>query len=103
MNGFGIGKKFDSGKARWDLLPFSAIAGIVEVMTFGAAKYGSNNWQNVAPFEARYFAAMQRHLAAWRAGEKIDSESGLPHLAHAACCIVFLLSKEVGLDPTLEP
>lgn len=35
-------------------------------------------------------AAAMRHLAAWRDGEQLDEESGLPHLAHALCCIVFL-------------
>jgi len=32
-----------------------------------------------------------RHLTAWWAGEDLDPESGLHHLAHAACCLMFLL------------
>jgi hypothetical protein len=96
------GVKHDIGKLRWDLLPTSAVEKIVAVLTFGAAKYGANNWQALDEFEPRYYAALQRHLAAWRRGERIDPESDLPHLAHAACCLVFLLSREVGFDPPLD-
>ena len=96
------GIKHDTGKLRWDLLPMSAIEKIVAVLSFGAAKYGANNWQALDDFESRYFAALERHLVAWRRGERIDSESGLPHLAHAGCCLVFLLSREVGFDRPLD-
>lgn len=97
----GPGKKYDGGKIRWDLVPLTAVEEIAKVLTYGAAKYDANNWQNVAPFEARYFAALQRHLAAWRRGEEVDPESGIRHLAHAGCCLLFLLSKAVGFDPPI--
>ena len=80
----------------------SAVDQIAKVLTFGANKYGATNWQELEDFEARSFAAMQRHLVAWRRGDCIDPESGLSHLSHAACCLVFLLSREVGFDPSLE-
>lgn len=32
----------------------------------------------------------QRHLWAYRRGEVSDPESGLPHLAHAMCCLMFM-------------
>lgn len=96
------GRKFDSGKARWDLLPLNAVRAIVEVLTLGAEKYADHNWQKVEPFEGRYFAALMRHLEAWRGGERLDPESGHPHLAHAGCCLLFLLSREVGFDPALD-
>jgi len=99
---FGPGKKYDSGKARFDLVPLRAVLKIAEVLTFGAEKYGANNWQNVTPFEGRYFAALLRHLTAWRAGELVDPETGLSHLAHAGCCLLFLLSGEIGHDPPLD-
>lgn len=38
------GIKYDAGKPRLDLLPPKAILAIGEVMTYGAAKYGANNW-----------------------------------------------------------
>lgn len=84
----GPGLKYDGGKLRWDLLPLVVIRLIVMVMTFGAAKYAANNWQAVEP--ERYWGAIFRHLDAARSGEKYDDETGLPHLAHALCCLVFL-------------
>jgi len=89
------GKKFDDGKQRWDLLPYDCIEEIVKIYTFGAKKYGDNQWQQVK--SDRYFAALMRHLIAWRSGESRDSESGLFHLAHAAWnCIALLWSEKHG-------
>lgn len=85
------GKKLDAGKARWDLLPWKATGAIVDVLTFGAKKYSPNNWRKVPEARDRYLAAAMRHLVAWADGEKRDPESGLHHLAHAGCCILFLL------------
>jgi hypothetical protein len=84
-----VGKKYDQEKPRWELLPLATVEDIVKVMTFGAKKYGDNNWKLVEP-KQRYFAAALRHLKAWQSGEIIDKESGLPHLAHALCSLLFL-------------
>jgi hypothetical protein len=83
-------KKHDKGKPRWDLLPLGLIEEVVKVLTFGSMKYNDNNWQGLDNANERYYAAAMRHLVAWRNGEMKDSESGLSHLAHAACCLVFL-------------
>ena len=86
------GKKFDYGKLRWDLLPIKEVEEVVEILTFGAEKYGPNNWQNVE--RHRYIAAAFRHFCAWIKGEKLDKESGKHHLAHMICNILFLLWKD---------
>lgn len=86
--------KHDAGKARWDLLPMGATAAVVDVLTFGATKYGPHSWRGIDDARARYYAAAMRHLVAWWRGETVDPESGLPHLAHAACCLLFLIEKE---------
>ncbi len=52
---------------------------------------GAGNWQKLPEARVRYFDAAQRHLIAWYLGESNDPESGLPHLAHCACCILYLL------------
>jgi len=83
--------KRDNGKPMWDLLPFGPIRMIVDVLTFGAEKYGPEQWQDVPDAKRRYFAAMMRHIDAWWSGEIFDEESGQHHLAHAGCCLLFLL------------
>lgn len=89
------GRKDDTGKLRWDLLPFRALQEVVEVLTYGALKYDDNNWQKVPDARRRYFAASLRHLVSWWEGERFDKQSGFHHLAHACCCILFLLYFEL--------
>ena len=86
-----VGTKLDNDKLRWSLLPSGTIAQVIQVLEYGAKKYSVGNWVNVPDGKTRYYDAAMRHLDAWRGGELNDSESGLPHLAHAACCILFLL------------
>ena len=90
----GAGLKFDSGKLRYSLIPPVAIAALAKVLTFGAEKYAPNSWQTVENGEERYLDALFRHIEAYRSGESIDPESGLSHLAHAACNVAFLLHFE---------
>lgn len=89
------GRKNDSGKTRWDLVPPLMLEQLAEVLTFGAKKYGANNWRNLEDARGRYIAAAFRHMAAWRKGEERDQESGLHHLAHAMCCMAFLGEPEM--------
>jgi len=89
-----IGQKHDTGKARWDLLPYESVEYIVDVLTFGAEKYAPDNWKKVPDPMNRYFAAAMRHLVAHRKGEQLDPESCRSHLAHAACCLLFMLHFE---------
>lgn len=90
MDNVTVGRKFDQGKLRWDLLPYEVIELIVEVLTDGAIKYDDNNWKEVPNAKERYFAAMMRHLVVYKKGERLD-ESGRCHLAHAASCLMFLM------------
>ena len=85
------GLKHDSGKLRWSLLPWGAVQEVVKVVTFGASKYGPCNWTKLEQPEDRYFSALMRHLAAWKTGESLDPETGIYHLAHAGCNVLFLL------------
>ncbi len=85
------GTKLDTDKLRWSLLPSGTIAQVIHVLEYGAKKYSVGNWVGVPDGNTRYYDAAMRHLDAWRGGEINDPESGLPHLAHAACCLLFLL------------
>ena len=85
------GVKHDSGKPRWTLLPMGAVSRVVDVLTFGAKKYSPDNWQKIEGGHERYLDAAFRHLTAYTRGERNDPESGIHHLAHVVCCLLFLM------------
>lgn len=92
------GKKYDTGKNRVGLMcqGFSkALWGVAEVSTFGANKYGANNWQYLDNPKERYLDALCRHLFQHLQGEKTDKESGLLHLQHCAWNCLALLEFEL--------
>lgn len=81
--------KFDGEKVRLDLLPITPLIGIGKVLTYGAKKYSERNWEKGLKW-SRCYAAALRHLFAWWSGETNDPETGLNHLDHALCEIMFL-------------
>lgn len=85
------GVKYDTQKPRWSLIPRGTIRQVVEVLEYGANKYAPDNWMNVENAHTRYYDAANRHLDDWWNGERIDPETGKSHLAHAICCLLFLL------------
>lgn len=91
------GRKDDQGKAQWDLVPWEAMEPVVRVLMHGAKKYGPHNWRLVDRWEERYWNAAMRHLLAYGTGHSLDEETGLPHLAHAMCCLLFLLGRDLEI------
>ena len=89
------GRKFDQGKPQYGLIPPTALKETVKVLTLGAEKYDKYNWQKVPDAQTRYFDALQRHLWDWKSGDQLDPETGINHLAHAACNILFLLERDI--------
>jgi hypothetical protein len=89
----GTALKFDGGKLPLHLLSTEAMNQTAAVLAFGAQKYAAHNWRKGFVWSRPLSAAM-RHITAFNAGEDKDPESGLSHLAHAACCIMFLLEFE---------
>lgn len=96
------GKKFDTEKLNYSLMPWKPMDEVVKVLMFGAKKYGRDNWKQVPEAERRYRAAAHRHLNAISEGEWLDDESGLPHAAHAICCLVFILWFGINGKSTTE-
>lgn len=90
----GGGLRYNGEKLRYDLLPTDATAELVKVLTYGSKKYAARNWERGQAWSVCYASCM-RHLTAWHAGEDRDPESGLLHLAHAACNLFFLLAFQV--------
>ena len=81
-----IDKPFYNSPA-YDLRAFESMA---QVLEYGASVYGKDNWRKgyVNKFSAA--DSLLRHLREIIIGEYIDSESGLPHIGHLMCNIMFL-------------
>jgi hypothetical protein len=86
-----VGTKFDSEKLRPSLLPIESLEVVTKVLMFGSAKYSDHNWKIVPNARARYIDAAMRHLMAVVREEENDAESGLSHVAHCICCLLFVL------------
>ena len=78
-----------------NLLPPKAIVEVAKVLTFGAEKYDAENWRKLDDLQNRYTAGALRHIFAHMDGEKLDPETGLSHMAHALCCLLFKLEIEL--------
>lgn len=81
------GAKLDEGKTRLHLMasdfPY-ALWEIARVATYGAEKYTEHGWHSVPDGIERYSEAMMRHYFQHVAGNSVDAESNLSHLAHMA-------------------
>jgi hypothetical protein len=84
------GLKYDNDKIGVHLLPPGPLLDIARVLDYGATKYAPYNWTKGIKYSRVYGAAL-RHLWAWYRGEDNDPETGISHLAHAGCCVLFLL------------
>lgn len=85
-----IGRKDDAAKPRPSLLPFRALNSVINVLEFGARKYGADNWRKVEA--KRYVDAALRHLIAYCIDpSSVDVDTGESHLSHLVCCALFLM------------
>lgn len=60
----------------------------------GALKYGKFNWRHAGVRASVYISALQRHLDKWVAGEEVDPETGVKHLANAMACLGILMDAQ---------
>jgi hypothetical protein len=86
-----LAMKESKGKVPVELVPAQFIIDVAAVLQHGAKKYEQYDWAKGLPWSQTYGSAL-RHLLLWYRGEDIDKESGLNHLAHAACNILFLMT-----------
>ena len=98
------GRKNDTGKLRYDLIPPYPLERLVEVYTIGAKKYDDRNWEKGIKW-GRLFAAMMRHAWAFWRGEERDPVDGQLHLASIAWTAFALMEysithKELDDRPT---
>lgn len=80
-----------ASKPSMGLIPVGAMESVARVMELGAKKYGPYNWRSKKVKAMVYANAGLRHLFKWIGGESIDEESGQPHLAHCAACMLIVL------------
>lgn len=80
----------DSHKPPMAMLPGEPLRQVAAVMAMGAKKYGTHNWRKGSAW-SRYISSTLRHIFAWLSGETNDPESGINHLAHAACNLLFVI------------
>ena len=80
----GSGARYNIGKPDLSLIPLVTLYDEARVWEHGAKKYARNNWMKGMDWSIPLACAL-RHLAAFQKGEDFDSESNLPHLAHAMC------------------
>jgi hypothetical protein len=85
--------KADDNKPQMDLIPPEVMFAMADILTRGATKYPSRNWEQGMRW-GRVFAALMRHLWAWWANKGPDPEFGLSHLHHALACLTFLVTYE---------
>lgn len=82
------GMKHDQEKVQLELLSATWLYGVGSVLSFGAKKYAAHNWRKGIQI-SRLLGATLRHVVAFLGGEDRDKESGLSHLYHASCCLMF--------------
>ena len=93
------GVKYDEDKLDYTLIPKS-IEEVVKVLMYGAKKYPEpDNWKRVSGGRKRYVRAALRHLMKEVNEDELD-ESGLLHLAHAACSCIFAIHFAITEDKT---
>ena len=73
---------FSSSKSGVDQIPSEVLMEWGDVFTYGEKKYARDNWLKGTDWHEFYGSAL-RHLYRFWAGEDVDPETGINHLAHA--------------------
>lgn len=76
-----LGLRFNAGKSRPGLSSPWAMEGLAKVSEYGARKYAPWNWAKGLSW-GETLDCLERHLIAFKKGEELDAESGLPHIDH---------------------
>lgn len=79
----GGGLRYNAGKNMLELIPPEWTWGLGMVLTRGAIKYATRNWERGMKWSYPVGCAL-RHIYKFVCGERYDKESGCHHLYHAA-------------------
>ena len=81
--------KDSKGKTKLSLVPYYGMVAVAKVREYGVKKYGDpDGWKEVSPME--FIDAALRHIGKYLAESDYDEESGLHHISHAACNLMFV-------------
>lgn len=92
--------KHDRKNVEFHEIPPEALWVLGKIASYGARKYGDNNWMGGLVWSRLYNSALRHQLAFW-GGENMDRESGYPHLLHAASNLLMLYAHQargIGTD-----
>jgi hypothetical protein len=73
------------------LVPLHLLAGTARVLMWGSRKYAPWNWAKGGPWSTPMDCLLRHLFKWWFLGEEFDKESGLHHLDHAMCNLLFLI------------
>ena len=90
----GGGLRYNTGKNQLELLPAEWVWGLGMVMTRGAIKYDTRNWERGMKWSYPIGCAL-RHIFKFVCGERYDVETGCHHLAMAAWNVLALMSYDI--------
>ena len=89
------------GKPPMSLISPLFLEQLAQVLGHGSQKYAPNMWRSDPMPFTHEIDSVLRHILAFNRGEDADPDSGLPHLAHAACRLMFLIERTV-LHPEMD-
>lgn len=85
---------------RYDLIPAEPLRLLAKHYGVGARKYDDNNWRKGYDWKLS-FAALNRHLWQFWAGEDYDEETGSPHII-AVAWHAFALAEFMTTHPEFD-
>ncbi len=91
--------KYKEGKLRFDLIPPDALFEVAKTFELGAKSHGERDWEK-GNLWGLVSAAIDRHHARWKAGQRFD-EDGQYHMAAIAASAMMLMSQDmrgIGTD-----
>lgn len=81
--------RYNKGKTAWSLIDYPSIEPMAKVLMYGCEKYDRDNWKKGLTVTS-VIDSLMRHIVAFKQGETLDEESGLPHIGHAMCNLMFM-------------
>ena len=81
--------RFNTGKPQWSQVDFESLIPMVQVLEYGAKKYGKRNWKKGLPV-SECIESLLRHTFSLLSGEECDEESTLRHIGHMQANCMFI-------------